>query len=175
MASTMNCSECGQRLEAADEEALREQLTVHMAEVHPDLEVTEEEIQEMVEESMGGASLVKLGDSDVSLETPEQDVRSHNVFDSDGEELGTVEELYFDEESRSVRFLEVHASGTTSSENRRFLIPMEAVSESSGDRVELNIDRQKIEGSPGSPTGRVPSLGDHEESQRYYGFGAYHD
>lgn len=175
MASTMNCSECGQRLEAANEEALREKLTLHMAENHPFMHITEEEILEMVETSQEDAGLVKLGDSGLNLEAPEQDLRGCEVFDNGGENLGTVEDLYVDERASAVRFLEVRASDEMGVGNRSFLIPGEVVSETDGDRVTLSLDRERVAGSPETQAGKVPSLTYQQESQKYFGFGAYHD
>lgn len=175
MAPTVNCSECGQRLEAVDEEALRERLTVHMAENHPDVQLTEGEIQEILERSEEDSNLIKLGVTDTTLEAPEHDTRGREVFDNAGENLGRVEELYVDERERAVRFLEVRASDALGVENRNFLIPVEAVSETSEDRVALNQSREKVLGSPESPAGEAPSLKHQENSQKYYGFGAYHD
>ncbi len=175
MALMMNCSECGQRLDAANEEALREELTLHMAENHPAVQVTEEEILEMVETSQEEGGLVKLGDSGLNLEAPEQDLRGCEVFDNGGENLGTIEDLYVDERARAVRFLEVRASDEMDVGNRCFLIPLEAVSETDGDRVTLTLDRERVAGSPETQAGKVPSLAHQHESQRYFGFGAYHD
>lgn len=175
MTPTVNCSECGQRLEAADEEALRERFSFHMAESHPGVQLTEGEIQEIIERSEEGSNLIKLGATDTTLEAPEHDTRGREVFDNAGEDLGRIEELYVDERERAVRFLEVRASDALGVENRNFLVPVEAVSETSEDRVALNQSREKVISSPESPAGEVPSLRHQEDSQKYYGFGAYHD
>lgn len=127
MPPTMSCSECGQRVEAADEEALREKFTLHMAESHPAVQLAEEEIEEIVEKSQAGADLVKLGGSDITLEAPEHDIRGHEVFDDSGENVGRVEELYVNEEERMVRFLETRAGSELGVGNRCFLIPVEAI------------------------------------------------
>ena len=49
--------------------------------------------------------LVKLSDSDFRLEAPEQDVRGLDVYDRDGREIGSVEDLYVDTAERKIRFL----------------------------------------------------------------------
>lgn len=173
MAQTITCQECGQKIEALDEEALREQFTLHMAESHPSMQLAEEEIDELVEKSQSGANLVKLGDSDAGLEASEHDTRGQEVFDDGEEGIGKVEELYVDEEEGTVRFLEVRASDSLGVGNRCFLIPVEAIGESGEDRVTLNQSRQKVIDSPESPSGRIPSLEYQLGSQKYYGYGSY--
>ncbi len=55
--------------------------------------------------------LVKLSDTELRLQEPEQDIRGLDVYDSDGNQIGTVEDLYVDLEERKVRFLDVGAGG----------------------------------------------------------------
>lgn len=174
MALTMSCSECGQQMEAADEEALREKFTLHMAESHPGVQLAEEEINELVAESQSGTNLVKLGGSNATLEAPEHDTRGQEIFDDSGEDVGKVEELYVNEEEGAVRFLEVRADDSLGVGNRCFLIPVEAISRVGEDRVTLNQSRQKLMDSPESPSGEIPSPERQQDSQKYYGFGAYH-
>jgi sporulation protein YlmC with PRC-barrel domain len=50
-----------------------------------------------------------LSDSEFILENRTQDIRGLDVYDKDGEEIGTVEDLYADTEERKVRCLEVGA------------------------------------------------------------------
>jgi len=56
-------------------------------------------------------NLVKMSDSDFRLEEPWQDIRRLDVHDVNGEQIGSVEDLYVDRDSRLPRFLEVSAGG----------------------------------------------------------------
>src|SRR5215208_5346206 len=95
-----------------------------------------------------GPVLVRLSDSGLVLEDLTQDVRGLDVYDEDGDQIGTVEDLYADAEERKVRFLDVGAGGFLGLGERRFLIPVEAVSEVREDRVVVAHKRQKVAGSP---------------------------
>jgi ribosomal 30S subunit maturation factor RimM len=56
--------------------------------------------------------LVKMSDSDLRLEEPWQDIRGLEVYDVNGEQIGSVEDLYVDRDSSLPRFLEVSAGGS---------------------------------------------------------------
>lgn len=60
-----------------------------------------------------GARLVKLSDTDLTLEDPAQDIRGRDVYDREGNRAGIVEDLYVDRRVGEVRFLTI-ASGATS-------------------------------------------------------------
>ncbi len=59
----------------------------------------------------GGYDLVRLGNTDLVLENPAHDVRGRAVYSNAEEEIGTVEDLYVDEDAQKVRFLDVGAGG----------------------------------------------------------------
>jgi sporulation protein YlmC with PRC-barrel domain len=63
------------------------------------------------------------------LEDLAQDVRGLDVYDEDGDRIGTVEDLYADAQERKVRFLDVSGGGVLGLGEKRFLVPVEAVSE----------------------------------------------
>ncbi len=109
----------------------------------------------MAERTDTGFGLVRLSDSDLILEDQTQDVRGAKVYDTNGEELGTVEGLYVDEEERKVRFLDVGAGGFLGLREKRmglreknFLIPVEAVREVNEDGVVVDQSREKVVDSP---------------------------
>ncbi len=60
-----------------------------------------------------GPVLVRLSDSGLALEDLTQDVRGLDVYDEDGDRIGTVKDLYADTEERKVRFLDVGGSGAS--------------------------------------------------------------
>ena len=53
---------------------------------------------------------------------------------------------------------------------KHFMIPMEAVTDSSGGRVTINQSREKVEGSPELNTKGVPEDTYQQEVYDYYGY-----
>ncbi len=103
-----------------------------------------------------GLGLVRLSDSEMVLEDRTQDVRGLDVLDDNGEEIGTVEDLYAHEEERKVRFLDVRSGGFLGVGEKHFLIPVEAVSEVREDGVVVEHSREKVADSPPFDTDVVP-------------------
>ncbi len=114
--------------------------------------------------------LVKLSDSDFRLEAPEQDVRGLDVYDRDGREIGSVEDLYVDTEERKIRFLDVAAGGFLGVGEKHFMIPVEAVADVDGDGVTIDQGRQKVIDSPALPTNVVPEVDYQRGVYDYYGY-----
>jgi len=93
--------------------------------------------------------LVKMSDSDLRLEESWQDIRGLEVYDVNGEQIGSVEDLYVDRDSSLPRFLEVSAGGFLGIGKKHFLIPIEEVSRDiDADRVTVNQPRDKVVESP---------------------------
>ena len=57
--------------------------------------------------------LVRLSDSDFVPQNPEDDLRGKDVYDAQGQRIGSVEDLYIERKEREVRFLEVGAGGSS--------------------------------------------------------------
>ena len=115
--------------------------------------------------------LVRLSDSGLVLEDRTQDVRGLDVFDKDGDQIGTVEHLYADTEEGKVRFLDVSAGGFLGLGQKRFLVPVEAVGEVREDGgVVVDQGRQKVAGSPPFDTRVVPQPSYQREVYEYYGY-----
>jgi sporulation protein YlmC with PRC-barrel domain len=117
-----------------------------------------------------GIGLARLGDSDLVLEDPEQDVRGNEVYDPKGQRIGNVDDLYIDEEKRGVRFLEVVDGGflgILGIGEKRFLVPVEAVTEVARGMVTVEPGRtEKVDGPAPFDTKVVhPPAGD-----RRYGY-----
>lgn len=117
--------------------------------------------------------LVKLGDSGLVLEDQAQDIRGLDAYDESGEEIGTVEDLYADENEKKVRFLDVGAGGFLGLGERHFLIPVEAVREVDEDGVTIEQSREKISGSPAYEPGVVPQPDFQREVYDYYRYPPY--
>ncbi len=116
-------------------------------------------------------SLVKLSDSELALEDPSHDVRGLDVYDSNGEEIGSVEDLYADEQERKVRFLDVGAGGLLGIGEKHFLIPVEAVSQVREDGLTVDQSREKVTDSPPFDTSVVPQAPYQQDIYQYYGYG----
>ena len=71
--------------------------------------------------------LVILGDADLELSDPLTDTRGCRVVGADGAGIGHVIALLIDPATRKVRFLRVGAGGYLAITQRRFQIPIEAV------------------------------------------------
>ena len=96
-------------------------------------------------------NLVKLSDSeDIRLQEPWQDIRQLDAYDTNGEQIGSVEELYVDRQEHLPRFLDIAAGGFLGIGKKHFLIPVEEVSRdvSEGERVTVNQSRDKVVDSP---------------------------
>ena len=56
-------------------------------------------------------NLVKLSGSDFHLEEARQDIRGFDVYDVNGDKIGTVGDFYIDRDGHVTRFLDVEAGG----------------------------------------------------------------
>ena len=118
-----------------------------------------------------GPVLVRLSDSGLALEDLTQDVRGLDVYDEDGDQIGTVRDLYADTQERKVRFLDVSAGGFMGLGERRFLVPVEAVSEVREDGVVVvDQKRRKVAESPLFDADVVPQPPYQDELYEYYGY-----
>ena len=116
-------------------------------------------------------NLVKLSGSDFHLEESRQDIRGFEVYDSEGDKIGTVEDFYVDREAHVTRFLNVKAGGYLGIGTKYFLIPVEEVTRNAGeeDRVKVNHDRDKVLDSPDFDPDVVPNLDFQHTVYDYYG------
>ena len=93
--------------------------------------------------TQAGVGLVRMGESDFVPVNLEDDVRGKDVYDAQGQRVGSVEDLYIDRREREVRFLEVGAGGFLGIGEKRFLVPVEAVVKVSEEWVAIEPDRRK--------------------------------
>ncbi len=115
-------------------------------------------------------NLVQLSESDLRLEERWQDIRELEVYDIGGEQVGRVEDLYVERDSRLPRFLDVSAGGFLGMGKKHFLVPVEEVSrEVSEERVTINQDRDKVIDSPEFDPDEVPEVDFQQAIYAYYG------
>ena len=117
-------------------------------------------------------NLVKLSNSDFHLEESWQDIRGFEVYDSNDEKIGTVEDFYIDREACVTRFLDVKAGGFLGMGKKHFLIPVEEATRNFGqeeERVTVNHERDKVLDSPDFDPELVPELAFQRAIYDYYG------
>jgi sporulation protein YlmC with PRC-barrel domain len=122
----------------------------------------------MAQPTHAGIGLIRLGDSDFVLANPEDDLRSKDVYDAEGQRLGSVEDLYIDGHEREVRFLEVGAGGFLGIGEKRFLVPVEAVTEVAQRWMTIEPGRaKKVSGPAPFDTKVAPPTPDERKSDDY--------
>jgi CBS domain-containing protein/sporulation protein YlmC with PRC-barrel domain len=94
------------------------------------------------------AKLVRLSDTNLTLAEVAEDIRGLKALDMSGEELGTVDDLFIDEQERKVRFLEVSSGGFLGLGATKFLLPVDAITRISPDEVHINQSRERVAGAP---------------------------
>ena len=94
-------------------------------------------------------NLVNLNETDLYLEEPWQDLRGLDVYATNNDQIGSVEDVYVDREQREARLLVVSAGGLLGVGKKYFLIPVEEVSRDvSEERVRVSVPRDKVINSP---------------------------
>ena len=105
---------------------------------------------------------------------PDQELRKKDVFDSGSWHIGHVENLYVEEDSRRLRFVDVVTSGFLGLGRKHCLVPVEAITEQAPGSITLEVDQRTLE-SESAPTFLNPQLVPDERLQRatreHYGFG----
>ena len=93
-------------------------------------------------------ALVKLSDSGFGVRSREADIRRLGVFNQDGDQIGSVEDFYVDTHEREVRLLEVSSGGFMGLGEKRFLIPVKAVTDFREGGVTVGERDEKVNESP---------------------------
>ena len=106
------------------------------------------------------------------LEESWQDIRDLDVYDVAGEQIGSVEDLYVDRETRLPSYLVVSAGGFLGVGKKTFLVPVEEVSRNVGEeRVTIQVPKEKVLNSPefDPGVGVVPNADVQRAIDAYYG------
>jgi len=115
----------------------------------------------MIHPTRGGIWLIRLGDSDFVPANLEDDLRGKDVYDTEGQRIGRVRDLYIDRKEREVCFLEVGTGGFVGIGEKRFLVPVKAVVEVAEDWVAIEPGRtKKVEGPAPFDTKVAPPRAD---------------
>ena len=123
----------------------------------------------MAQPTHAGVGLIRLGDSDFVSQNPEDDLCGKDVYDAEGQRLGSVEDLYIDGHEREVRFLEVGAGGFLGIGEKRFLVPVETVTQVAQRWVTIEPGRtEKVAARPAPFDTKVaPPTPDEHKSDAY--------
>ena len=91
-----------------------------------------------------------------------RELRQKSVFASRGRNMGTVENLYVEEDSRDMPFVDVVTNGFLGLGRRNHLVPVEAVSEQDPGWITLGVAQETVERAPIFPN---PRFGANEDYQ----------
>src|SRR5215212_9000824 len=86
---------------------------------------------------------------------PRHEMRQKSVLDSGGSVVGTVANLYVDEDSRQLRFVDVVTSDFLGLERKHHLVPIEAVGEEDPGSITLGVDQESVQRAPDFPNPHV--------------------
>ncbi len=111
-----------------------------------------------------GTNLVKLDDFEGELDEHWQDARGRKVIDKNGDEVGTVEDLYIWEEPSTVHLI------TVSGDERSFLIPVHTITNVDEEAVALEVGKGKVADSPQFDSEDVPDPETRRAVFRFYGY-----
>jgi hypothetical protein len=103
---------------------------------------------------------------------PHHEPREKTVLDSGDRIVGTVANLYVDEDSRQLRFVDVlTTSGFLGLERKHHLVPVEAVSEEDPGSITLGVDQQSVQAAPPFPDPHVVPDQEYQRAIReHYGY-----
>jgi hypothetical protein len=94
------------------------------------------------------------------------------VLDAGGGIVGTVANLYVDEQSRQLRFVDVATSSMLGLYRKHPLVPVEAVGEEGPGSITLVVDQEAVESAPPFPDPEVvPDEGYQRAIREHYGYG----
>jgi hypothetical protein len=102
---------------------------------------------------------------------PHHELRQHTVFDSSGRILGQMANLYVEEDSRALHFVDVVTSGFLGLGRKHHLVPVEALADETPGAITLGVEQEAVEGAP---TFSNPQAAPDDELQRavreHYGY-----
>lgn len=115
-------------------------------------------------------TLRKLSDSGQTVANAAEDIRGRKVKDKDGKDLGTVDDLLIDDQERKVRFLRVEHGGFLGVGETKSFIPVDAITEITGDDVHINHSRDHVAKAPRYDPKLVDDNAYYGSIYGYYGY-----
>ncbi|AMM22682.1 hypothetical protein AX769_21390 (plasmid) [Frondihabitans sp. PAMC 28766] len=115
-------------------------------------------------------NLIRLKDTDETIDTADQDIRGRHVLDKHGKDLGKIDALFIDDAEQRVRFLEVATGGFLGIGKDKSLIPVDTITHVDPERVHLNQTSDTVAGAPTYDPGLMEKPSEfYENTYGYYG------
>lgn len=95
------------------------------------------------------ATLYTLGDRGETIDGTVNDVRGYTVEDTDGTDIGKVSDLLVDDQEHKVRFLVIEHGGFLGMGESKTLLPVQAVTKITHDKVLIDQTRERVASAPG--------------------------
>ena len=111
-----------------------------------------------------GEGLVRFDDFGGELEEGWQEAKGGKVFDKNGDEVGTVEDLYVWEGAEAVHAIKAEVDG------QHVLIPTDAVTSTTEGGIEVEQVKDVILGSPEHGSDDVPDADTVRAAYDHYGY-----
>ena len=124
-------------------------------------------------ETSDSAKLVRISDTNLTLEHAAEDVRGATVTDAKGADIGHVDDLMVDDQHKKVRFLVVVAGGFLGIGEKKFWIPIDAVTNVTEDRVNVDTTVEHIKHAPAYDPEIVAAHPHANDIYAYYGIAPY--
>lgn len=124
-------------------------------------------------EISNSSTLVRLSDTNLTLGHPDEDIRGAIVVDSDGKDIGHVDDLMIDDHHNKVRFLVVSAGGFLGIGEKKFWIPVDAVTARSEDQVSVDTTVAHVKTAPGYDPDIIASQPYADNVYAFYGIAPY--
>ena len=111
-----------------------------------------------------GEGLVRFDDFDGELDEEWREAKGGKVFDKNGDEVGTVEDLYVWEEAEAVHVIKAEVDG------QHVLIPSDAVTSTTEEGIEVEQVKEVILESPEHDSDDVPDADTVRAAYDHYGY-----
>ncbi len=116
------------------------------------------------------ATLYTLGDHRDTIDGTLNDVRGRTVRDTDGTDIGVVIDLLVDDREKKVRFLVIGHGGFLGVGAQRTLLPVEAVTKITGDKVLIDQSGARVASAPGYRPNLVDDRVYHASIADHFGY-----
>ncbi len=103
---------------------------------------------------------------------PHRELRQKSVLDSGFRHVGQVANLYVEEDSRRLRFVDVVTGGFLGLGRKHCLVPVEAITDQAPGSITLGVYRQTLESAPAFLNPQiVPDEKLQRATREHYGYG----
>jgi sporulation protein YlmC with PRC-barrel domain len=98
--------------------------------------------------TQGMTTLVKMGDANLTVADPSEDIRGRKVLDKNGDEVAKVDDLMIDNRENKGRLLQVESGGFLGLGETTGLIPVDAITRITEDQVHISQTREHVARAP---------------------------